>query len=626
MLGALCTVVPRAALAQQADDMAELSLEQLSSIVITSVSRQEGNLAAAPASLYIISGSDIRRSGARTLPEALRLAPNLQVARVDARNYAISARGFNSVLTNKILVLIDGRSVYSPLFSGVFWDAQDVVLADIARIEVISGPGATIWGANAVNGVINVITKDAADTQGTLLSAGGGENEGSGVVRHGGALAGGGHYRVYGKLSEANDSVTEAGGRVITGWHRRQAGFRADLPVGTASLSVSGDAYEGELAQARTVPIDIAGANLAARYTALLPGGQVVRLHLIADHTQRNQPNAFNEHLDTLDLEAQHDIRSGIHNIVWGGGYRYSWDRLVNGAGFGFLPAALDMHWGNLFVQDEITLSEPLRLTAGIKFEHNNYTGTEVLPNLRLAYSLGQHLFWGSLSRTVRAPSRVDRDFFAPTYPALVNGAPRYAIGGGPSFDSETAKVAELGYRGQPLAALAWSATAFFSDYERLRTLEPHAGSASLFENLGQGRARGIEMWGRWQVRPGWRLDGGAVLQKVLTSRSADSRDASAAFGLATNDPDQRYTLRSSHDLGPHSQLDLSLRYVGSLPRPAVPSYRELDVNWIWTPTPNVDISISGINLLHRNHAEFGTFPGRSVMERAVLFNAAYRF
>ncbi len=626
ILSALTACAPRAGFAQQADDMAELSLEQLSNIVITSVSRQPARLSAAPASLYIISASDIRRSGARTLPEALRLAPNLQVARADARNYAISARGFNSVFANKLLVLIDGRSVYSPLFSGVFWDAQEVVLADVARIEVISGPGATIWGANAVNGVINVITKNAADTQGNLLSAGGGEHEGNGVLRHGGKLAGGGHYRVYGSLSEADDTATAAGASTLTGWHRRQTGFRADLPVGTASLAVSGDAYEGKLAQAQTVPIAIAGANLTARYTALLPDNQVVNVQIIADHTQRDQPNAFNEHLDTLALEVQHDIRRGAHNIIWGGGYRYSWDRIVNSLRSGFLPASLDMHWGNVFIQDEIALTEPLRLTAGVKFEQNNYTGMEVLPNLRLAYTHGDHLFWSSLSRTVRAPSRIDRDFYSPTYPPVTNGVPRYTIGGGPDFESETAKVAELGYRGQPLPTLSWSATVFFSDFERLRTLEVHTGSPWTFENLRQGRARGIEMWARWQVLPAWRLDGGAVLQKVRTSLLPGSRDVSELFGLTPNDPDRRYTLRSSHDLGQHHQLDLNLRYVGSLPRPAVPAYYELDVMWMWTPTPKVDIGISGLNLLHRNHVEFGAAPGRSVIERAVQLSAAYRF
>ncbi len=611
----------------RAGEMADMSLEQLSDIVVTSVTRQEARLSDAPASLYIISASDIRRSGARTLPEALRLAPNLEVARVDARNYAISARGLNGVFANKLLVLVDGRSIYTPLFSGVFWDAQDVVMADVARIEVISGPGATIWGANAVNGVINVITKDAADTQGGLLAASAGEHEGGSTVRYGGKLANGGHYRVYAKQGQADNSINPAGNRVPNGWHRSQAGFRTDWQQGGGELMVSGDAYQGKLAQLGTRDIAIGGANLIGRYTTKLAAGSDLRLEVIADHTQRDQPNAFIEHLNTLDLEAQHDLHLGRHSLAWGGGYRYSWDRLVNGPAFGFLPASKDLHWGNLFAQDEMALNPQLRLTAGIKFEHNNYTGTESLPNLRLAWTPDSNrLLWASLARTVRAPSRIDRDFFAPIKPPLVNGVPKYGLAGGPDFDSEVAKVAELGYRAQPTPTLSWSATAFFTDYDRLRTLEPHAGGPQRFENLGQGSAHGVEMWTRWQVLPAWRLDGSAVIQRVRTSLKPGSLDASGTTGLAANDPRQRYQLRSSHDLSEHSQLDLTLRWVGALPHPLVPAYHELDLNWIWMPRPNIDVSLSGVNLLHRNHTEFGSGPGRSVFERSALLNLAYRF
>ena len=617
----------RAESSQEPDQMADLSLEQLSDIVVTSVSRQDSRLSAAPASLYIISASDIRRSGVRTLPEALRLAPNLQVARINAHNYAISARGFNNSIANKLLVLIDGRSIYTPLYSGVFWDAQDLVMADIARIEVISGPGATIWGVNAVNGVINVITKSAADTQGGMVSASFGEHEDRGVARYGGKLGQAGHYRLYAQHIDADHPVNQAGNPVRTGFHRNQAGFRADLPLGDANATISGDVYQGKLAQLGTRDIDIFGANLIGSYTRKLSANAGLRLQFILDHTQRDQPNFFSEHLNTLEVEAQYDLRIGRHNLAMGGGQRRSWDRIVNGQAFAFLPPSKNLSWTNVFAQDEIALTDRLRATVGLKLENNHYTGNEWLPNLRLAWTPGSHhLFWSSLSRTVRAPSRIDRDFYAPATPRVVNGVPRFSVGGGPGFDSETARVAELGYRGQPAPTLSWSATAWFSDYDRLRTFESHPGSASLFENKGEGRTKGAEMWARWQVRPAWRLDGGAVIQRVHTSLKPGSRDTSGTSGLANNDPRQRYLLRSSHDLSPTSLLELTLRHVGKLPRPVVPSYRELDLHWIWTPRADFDFTITGQNLLHRRHPEFGFAPGRAVFERSVVVSIAHRF
>ncbi len=612
---------------QPADPIADLSLEQLSNIVITSVSRQETRLAAAPASLYIISASDIRRSGVHTLPEALRLAPNLHVARVDAREYAISARGFNTNLANKLLVLIDGRSVYSPLFSGVFWDIQDVALFDIARIEVISGPGATIWGANAVNGVINIITKDAAETQGGLARLRAGEREQAGVARYGAALGESGHYRIYGKRVREDDRFNAAGARVRSNYRRSQAGLRADWARGDRAVTVSGDVVQGKVHRVQG-DIDIEGANLLARYTDQLAGGDL-RLQAIVDHTGRNQRNAIFERLNTLDLEAQHGIAVGDHHtLIWGGGYRQSWDRIRNTASVAFLPAALDMHWGNVFVQDELRVAPQLTLTAGLKMEHNNYTGWETLPNLRLAWSPDPaQLLWASLSRAVRVPSRIDRDFYSPASPPVVGGVPQYTIGGGPGFASETAKVLELGYRAQPLPALSYSATAFAGDYDQLRTAETLPGPSRRFvlSNLGLARSRGIEMWTRWQLLPRWRLDGGLTLQRVRTSVRAGSTDLTSA-GLSINDPERRWSLRSSHELAEHMQLDLMLRHVGRLPRPAVPAYSELDISFQWSVTPAIDIAIAGHNLLHRRHVEWGAAAGASQFERSVIVSTTLRF
>jgi iron complex outermembrane receptor protein len=624
---------PARAKVAEPDSIADMSLEQLSDVIVTSVSRQEERLSNSAASIFIISAGDIRRSGAQSLPEALRLAPNLQVARVDARNWAITARGFNSPFENKLLVLIDGRSIYTPLFSGVFWDAQDVVMEDVERIEVISGPGATIWGANAVNGVINVITRNSADTQGGQLSAGGGSQDKNGSLRYGGTLSNGGTYRVYGKYQEFADTFNALGLNTNFGMHRSQAGFRADWGLSDGALTVSGDGYQGGLGQPAADPVRIAGANLMGRLTRKLSPDANLRVQVILDHTERNQPGAFVERLSTLDLDAQHDLRlSPANMLTWGGGYRKSWDRVANAVEIGFLPGDLNLHWANLFAQNEYAATPDLKLTAGLKIEHNNYTGAEHLPSLRLAWTpTPSQLIWGSLARTVRAPSRFDRDLHAPSAPLVIGGRSFYVLGGGPDFQSEVAKVVELGYRAQPIPSLSYSVTAFYSRYDKLRTQEPQtsptAPALTVFQNMGEGSTRGVEMWSSWQAAPAWRLNAGLVLQRVATDLLPGSRDISASNGgLATNDPSSRWLLRSSHDLTDHSALDLTLRRVGSLPQPAVPSYYELDGQFMWQPRPNLDVALIGRNLLHRSHPEFAADPTRSLFERDVLLKLTLRF
>jgi len=563
-----------------------------------------------------------------TLPEALRLAPNLQVARVDARNYAVTARGFNSAFENKLLVLIDGRSVYSPLFSGVYWDAQDVVLEDVERIEVISGPGATMWGANAVNGVINIITKAAGATQGTQVTASYEPDLVTGSVRHGGALPKGGRYRTYLKSLEHKDIERENGLASPTGWKRSQAGFRADWGQGTDTSTVQGDAYTGALHQQGTRDIRIAGANLLGRTSRRLEGGAELTAQAYWDFTERNQPGAFIEHLNTLDVQLQaSSMMAQRHRLVWGAGYRMAFDRLDNGAGFAFLPGDLNLHWGNAFVQDEIDLTDTLRLVAGAKLEHNNYTGLEFLPTLRLAWKpTGSSLAWASASRTVRAPSRIDRDFYSPSNPPLVNGVPRYALAGGPDFRSEVARVLELGYRVQPTPALSYSVTAFASEYDRLRTLEPNPqGAGSVFSNLANGHARGVEMWSTWEALDTLRLSAGLVAQHIRTKTEPQSRDTSAATGLATSDPSNYWTLRASWDVAGGQALDVLLRHQGKLSRPEVPGYEALDVNYTWRVTPGLDLSVSARNLLDAKHPEFGGGANRSVYERNLGLNLAWR-
>jgi iron complex outermembrane receptor protein len=611
--------------AARLSDVDELQLEDLANIKVTSVSRRPELLSDAPSSVFVISGDDIHRAGALTLAEALRLAPNLQVARVDARNYAVTARGFNNPFENKLLVLIDGRVVYTPLFSGVYWDAQDVALEDVERIEVISGPGGTMWGANAVNGVINVITKRADQSQGTLVAAAGSRDEANATVRYGG-LGAGGSYRMYAKSARQDDLQRANGNPDNFGLRRNQAGFRADWGSALEQTTLQGDAYHGDLHQAGTRDIVIGGANLLGRMTRQTAGGSEWSLQAYWDYTERNQPNAFIEHLNTLDLQLQSSTQAGVNTLMWGAGYREAFDRVgINGQSFAFLPGSLHMSWANVFAQDEVALSDTLRLTAGLKFERNSYTGVEVLPTLRLAWKpAADRLAWAAVSRAVRAPSRIDRDFYSPASPPLVNGVPRYTIGGGPEFQSETARDAEIGYRAQAGNSLTYSATLFVSRYEGLRTGQADQDGVVRFHNGGYGLARGIEAWATWQPLSTWRLAAGGVVQRIATGYAPGVVDILSKSGLATSDPSNHWMLRSSTELAAGQELDLTVQHSGALANPNVPSYTTLDARYGWHIGHNLELSLIGQNLLGHAHAEYGAGAGRIELGRTVALKLVW--
>ena len=626
LLALLCMALPTQAADPLSADLASMSLEELANTRITSVSRRAESLADAPASIYVISADSIRRSGAETLPEALRLAPNLQVARADGRNYAITARGLNNTLENKLLVQIDGRSVYSPLFSGVFWDAQDLDFDDIERIEVISGPGSTMWGANAVNAVINIITKSAAQTQGQQFAVSTDLSQQAVSARHGGSLGAGGQYRVYARSSSDDDPRRADGTLVRSGWRRVPAGFRSDWGSAADGVTFQGDAYRASVRQARFGDIALEGANVLARLSRPLANGSSLSLQGYWDYTGRDWPGTIVEHINTADVQAQHAIELGeSHRIVWGGGYRLAADRVQGVPLLAFKPAALDMHWANLFAQDQVALGERLQLTAGLKLEDNNYTGLELLPTLRLGWKWGQDsLLWTALSRSVRAPSRVDRDLYSPANPPLVGGVPQYGLSGGDQFVSEVAKVLELGYRANPTPSVSYSATAFLSRYGKLRTVEPNPnGTGLVLANKARGEVRGIEMWGNWQAAKAWRMSAGVVVQHVDVDLLAGSRDTSTAKVMA--DPRNYWNLRSAFELSPDQQLDLMLRHVGKLGQPAVPAYTTLDIRYGWHLYPGLELSLLARNLFDRRHAEFSAAPLRSEYERSLQIKLLWR-
>lgn len=595
--------------------LADLSLEELADIEVTSVSRRAERLGEAAASIFVVTNEMIRRAGVASLAEALRLAPNLQVARIDAAQYAISARGFNNAIGNKLLVLIDGRTVYAPYFSGVVWDQQDVLLEDVERIEVISGPGATLWGANAVNGVINVITRAAADTQGSLAVFGGGNRDALLAGRHGGTLGTTGHWRAYAKLVRLENTRTASGGAVADGWERQQIGFRADWGDAQGGFTLQGDAYRGRaehrglLGPFELRPVEVAGANLLARWTRRAADGSDLRVQAYLDHTERDDAVLYRPTVDMVDLEFQHGMPLGAHRLLWGGGYRRARDDIQPGLFFGFVPPQRTLAWKNLFVQGEIALNEGLELTLGTKFEHNGYTGTEVLPGARLAWKPSRaHFAWAALSRAVRAPARLDRDLRLPP-------TPPFFIAGGPDFVSEVANVVELGYRAQPSTTLTYSATLFHHHWDKLRSgqLPPDAQ----VQNMIAGSTHGAEAWASWQPTPGWRLSAGLTTLRKKLHLEPGSADPVGPSNLG-NDPTHQWVLRSAFNLPRRQELDIAVRGVGALPEPAVPAYTATDLRWGWRLRDGLELSLAVQDLFDAGHPEFGAPADRSEIGRRV--------
>jgi len=628
-LGLICFAEP--GFAQQPDSSAsaealkKLSIEQLMNLEVTSVSRRPERLAQAASAIQVITQQDIRRSGASSLPEALRLVTNLQVAQVNSRDWAISARGFNSTTANKLLVLIDGRTVYTPLYSGVFWDVQDVPLGDVDRIEVISGPGATLWGANAVNGVINVITKRARETQGLVVSGGGGtELRGFGTTRYGGALGSHVNYRIYGKGWAREPSVLPGGQDATDDWHMEQAGFRLDWDASTINqVTMQGDLYNGRISQATAGDIAVSGGNVVAKWSHTVSANSAVTAQLYYDRTNRNIPGTFGEDLDIYDVDLQHATRLGArHDVVWGLGYRLINDRVVNSALLAFLPPHVTRQWFTGFVQDEIALiPDRLHVALGTKVEHNDYTGYEIQPSGRVSWRLSPSgTLWAAVARALRTPSRIDRELFFP-------GQPPYLIAGGPGFHSEEELAYELGYRHQR-GALALSVATFYSRYHGLRSVEqvnPPTPSPAVIANGQYGESYGAEVTADYLITKGWRVRAGHTELRIHIWPNPGSTDTTRGASESQT-PDRQFFLFSSLDLPAHLRLDAGMRAIDDITRQQVPGYAELNAKLTWQPTPQLDLSLVGQNLLHDRHAEFGAPATRREIERGVYGLVEWRF
>lgn len=623
-----------------------LSLDQLMDLDVTSASREPEQYRNAPAALVVITQDDIRRSGASSFPEALRLADNLQVAQSASSTWQISARGFNTSVANKLLVLMDGRSIYSPLFSGVIWNMQDYLLEDIDRIEVISGPGGTLWGANAVNGVINIVSKDAKDTQGFYTEAGGGTWLQDFVgLRYGGQISTNVYFRVYGKYFDRGPEVFRDGKDAHDAWDRGQAGFRIDAATTDQDhITFQGDGFGGYndvVPGGEGSPQErgySAGGNALARWTHTFAEEQDMTVQMYYDRTHLDAPfqgagavppGTLHHDLDTYDLDFQDRFLLGERqHVVWGFGYRFTHDIVESAPLVAFLPETLDQNLFSCFLQDEIKLLDPLFLTLGSKVEHNDYTGVEYEPNARLEWRVtDKQMIWGAVSRAVRTPSRFDRDLFepSPTYGSI--------IAGNSTFRSETVIAYELGYRAQLHKKLSGSLSTYYNDYAHLRSLNlsDTGGLPLRFENHLRGDTYGFELSLNYQMLQWWRWHAGYNFLKE-TIVVGPGGDFSNGRG-ETADPGNQVFLRSSMDLPWNLEFDAIGRWVDTVHNNngstvgTVPSYAELDLRLAWHPAKNWELAVVGQNLLHDHHPEAG-FPGPSQEEinRSVYGKVTWRF
>jgi iron complex outermembrane recepter protein len=621
-------------------DLTEMKIEDLMNLEVTSVSRKAEKASDAAAAIFVITQEDLRRSGATSIPEALRMVPGLQVARIDANKWAITSRGFSGRFANKLLVLIDGRTVYTPLFSGVYWELQDTLLQDVERIEVIRGPGATLWGANAVNGIINVITKQAKNTQGTLLSAGSGTHEaGFGDARYGAKIGKDARYRIYAKYFKQNEFELTSGEGANDDWDVLRGGFRLDWEkTAHDSLTLQGDIYTGEAGETVTGPsltapfvqifrhdIDISGGNILSRWGHIFSESSDMALQFYYDRTNREEAS-YEEIRNTFDLDFQHRFDlTKRHEIIWGLGYRYTFDDFDKGLFISLSPANRGTQLFSAFLQDEITLVENrLRLTLGSKFEHNDYTGFEVQPNARMLWTpCDHHTIWAAVSRAVRTPSRVEHnarvEVIAVPPETSENPGPLPALVsliGNKNFESEQLTAYELGYRVRPVDHFSLDIAGFYNVYDNLLTGELGAASLEFLPmpihifvpinvlNNMDGETYGVEITADYRVSSWWRLQAAYSFLKMCL-RSHGTNDASMVAGPSGSSPENLVSLRSWIDLPWNLEFDCWVRYVDTLPSLNIDSYITFDARLGWRPRKNLELSIVGQNLLDNQHLEF---------------------
>jgi iron complex outermembrane recepter protein len=614
------------------NDLTQVSIENLMNMEVTSASKKGQKLSQVAAAIFVITQEDIRRSGALSIPDLLRMVPGLDVAQINANTWAISARGFNLQFANKLLVLIDGRAVYTPLFGGVYWDTQDVPLEDIERIEVIRGPGGTVWGANAVNGVINIITKKAADTQGGLMTAGSGtQAEQFGTIQYGGKIKDETSYRIFAKYQN-NDHFPDLNGQNgEDGWHLLHAGFRVDSTLSAKdSLTTQGDIYTGEegaeiVHSVFTPPENInvqrlaalSGGNILARWEHIFSSRSNTTIQFYFDRYGRGGPES-DEVRDTFDFDFQNHIVMGARqDLIWGAGYRHTADLDIGTVDQAFLPPKSSAELFGAFVQDQITL-KPDRVVfyAGSKFENNYFSGFDVEPSARLAWTPStRRTFWAAVSRAGRTPTRRDVGLNAAL--AALPGPAEVALVGNANFQSEHVIAYEVGYRAQPTDGLAVAMTMFFNNYHGLESIEPlpsfvdpnsvppllvHPKSLS---NLMYGTTEGVEVYLNWRATSRWTISPGYSFLEMHLHLQPFSQDSFSVADTQGSNPGHRAQLRSHIDLSSRFAWDANAYFVGRLPAQFVPSYTRVDTQLTWRLGERVTLNLTGQNLLSDHHAEF---------------------
>jgi iron complex outermembrane receptor protein len=657
---ALGLAAPSAGIAQAPlpRDLTEASLEDLLNIQVTSVSKKDQPLLKVGAAVFVITQDDIRRSGLVNIPDLLRMAPGVNVARVDANTWAISIRGFNTRYSNKVLVLIDGRSVYTPSFSGVYWDQQDVPLENIDRIEIIRGPGGTVWGANAMNGVINIITKNSKATLGGLITASTGtEESAAGLIQYGGHIGSGGTYRAFGLYTNTESSVLPNGDNGADGWHNFHGGFHSDWDLSQSdSLTVQGDLYQSSAGQtitavlANQLPtvasfndrISVDSGDLLGRWNHTLPNGSDFSLQVYYDRFNRLDLG-LGEKLTTVDIDFQHHFKAGSrHDIVWGGGFRQYSDAITSGYDATITPPHKTDRLYSAFFQDEITLSKSLSFTIGSKVEHNPYSGFDWEPSAQLVWSPSdRQAIWFSASQAARQPARTDAgiQFDVTVIPLANNSFGVVTVLGNPKIKAEQLRDYEIGYRAQAGKRISIDFAAFRSYYHNLESSEPgnpffadtpgppHYIFPLYIANLAHARTYGGELFANWDVTSRWRISPGLSLLHVNLSQDQASGDSSLQ-NTAGDSPQRQFDIRSFVKLSRNLDWDTSVYFVGRLADDGIPAYTRVDTRLGWRIGERVELSLVGQNLLTPHHFEFGNALEviHSQVERSALVKVTWRF
>jgi iron complex outermembrane receptor protein len=619
---------------------------------VTSVSKKEQKLSHTAAVIFVITQEDIRRSGATNIPDLLRMVPGLDVAQVNGSTWAVSSRGFNDEFANKLLVLIDGRTIYSPLFSGVFWDVQQVPMEIIDRIEVIRGPGAAVWGANAVNGVINITTKKAADTQGGLISGGGGTQEhGFGTALFGGKLGSDTYYRASVNAFDQNHLIGLAGQSGQDDWDMFRTGLRVDSKLGTKdSITVEGDAYrgsEGEIVPAVTsfqppqpqildLRQNFGGWDFLSRWDHAISSSSQTTLQVYFDRS--NRADVTNgEGRDTFDVDFQHHIAWGNRqDFVWGLGYRATSDDIRGSIKVSFNPPIeMDQRFSS-FVQDEIAIiPQSLYFTIGARLERNHFSGLGLQPNVSLAWIVNdKNMLWGSVSRAFRTPARATEVRFNEAVLPGPNGLPLVVSDFGQGSKNENLLAQEIGYRTQLSEHLSLDLTAFYNSYTDLASEETGTPFLELNPapihlvlpvdgaNLLHGESHGAEMALNWKPASRWTLSSGYSYLQLHAYRDPTSTDNTSVKSLEGGSPREQAQLRSHVELTPRWKWDASVYFVGRLPASHVPSYTRLDTGLTWKIAEKMSFSVVGQNLLHDHHLEFDSTD--QIVVSSIIKRSAY--